>query len=484
MNAKQSTVINLNNTNLDNEGEIRLQETASIIQTNATPANTGSGNFIVEKTGTDYGAEYNYWSSPVLSLTRNDVFPNITTQRAYFYDASIQDWVWANDSEALTPTKALIATGKNDFGDSQTRTFLGTNGFHSGNYSSVMSYNDDGGSNSDTDNDWNLVGNPYPSGISATDFLSDNSSVIGNAVYLWNSDGSDFGATSADYAVMNTTGVTNAGGNTAPLSANISSCQSFFVRAIANGSVNFANSQRVGTNNTFLRVNRSDWERIWLTAKHEKGYENQILLGFIPDANEHEDQYDAVKLSGSKHLSFYSQRETKSDNDDLAIQGLPSIGKYNDKIIPLGLNVLTAGEFTFNISHSENFSDTREVFLYDSETKANVDLKNENYKVRLPIGNYTDRFSLRLVGEKITDLADKLDTEVKIFATQNKAVIQFPKLELAHSQIYIYDAIGRLMIKQANSEKLSVEYALAQTGIYVVRVETSMGLITKKIFVE
>jgi hypothetical protein len=480
--AKQGTVLILKETNLKNEGEMRLQEASSLVQTNVTPTNSGAGSYIVEKTGTDYRAEYNYWASPVLSLVRSDVFSVATTNRAYFYDATLQDWVWAGVSESLSPTKGVIATGKNTVGTSQQRVFSGTSGFHSGNYTLGLSYNDDGGSNSDTDNDWNLVGNPYPSGINVASFLTDNSSVIDNAVYLWNSDGNDINSTSADYAVMNTTGVTNAGGNVAPTSANVSSCQSFFVRAIGTGNVNFSNSQRTGTNNTFLRTNKADWERIWLTARHERGYENQILLGFIPDASEEDDQYDAIKLSGSSHLSFYSKRHTAIDNDDLAIQGLPLLAENESRIIPLGLNILTEGEYTFSISHLSNFSESRGVLLYDSEMDTSIDLRSQDYKLNLPVRHYVNRFSLQLVGDKITDLTNNLENGIQLFSNQNKVMVHFSKLELANSQIYIYDAIGRLLVKQTNETKLDLEFSLPQSGIYIVKIENQKGILTKKVY--
>lgn len=484
-------IIFLDNTNLNNSGKVQLRHGASLIQNSASPSNSGTGTYIVEKTGTDYERQYNYWASPVVGLTRNDVFSAASTSLSYYFDDPNQTWTWMATSAALNAGAGFIMTGSgNTAGTTQTRSFSGTSGFHSGNVNFALHYDDDGGSNSNTENDWNLIGNPYPSGIAVSQFLADNSAVLDNAIYIWNSDGNDNDATDADYATMNAAGVTGAGGGIMPTSNNIASCQGFFVRAIASGNATFQNSQRVGINNTFMRTNTENWHRIWLSATHENGYGNELLLAFIPDANDGKDHYDAIKLSGSQHLSFYSHQPILGNDIPLkkankyAIQGLGALDE--GKVIPLGLEVKTAGTYTFDISHLDHFPTTDyTVLLKDNELGLLTDLSEEPYQVVLEEKNHIGRFQLQFVPNRVTSLGGELNqAKLAIYSHQKNVYLNLIESPNGATTVIVHDILGRSYFKQSlqlHKGRTEIPLNNLATGIYLVTAINEWGRESKRV---
>ncbi len=96
-------------------------------------------------------------------------------------------------------------------------------------------FNNDEGNNEDSDNDYNLIGNPYPAAIDIEAFLKTNTEtnkVIDGTVYLWtHATPLADGTYGNDYITYNYVGATGTDENT-EVSANIGSGQGFFVRAI------------------------------------------------------------------------------------------------------------------------------------------------------------------------------------------------------------------------------------------------------------
>ena len=464
--------------NLANSGTIIIEEGNSLSQSASSPSNSGTGTYTVQRFAPNFIQQFNYWSSPVQSTTIDDIFGG--GSNFYDFNTSTNSWTASTTSATLTPGVGFIGTGTDGTSTTITREFSDNTGFNSGDISFTLTYNSD----ADNDNDWNLVGNPYPSGLDAVSFLNTNynggSGAIENAIYLWNSDGSDLSSSDTDYAIMSTAGVTNAGGNTAPSSATVASCQGFFVQAVSAGSITFSNSHRTTTNNTFLRTQENEWERVWIKAKVNELFSNEILIGFMPDAAEGKGQYDAQKLVGSDHLALYSWLEDKK----MAIQGLPTFA--DDKTVNLGLEVMTAGDYQFELSHLDNFSEDINIYLYDQVTNELTDLRTNAYQVSLVEGNYNDRFSMRFISNRVTALEnEQLADEIIITSSTNSVDIEFKDAAMSEAKIAILDLTGKTLISFDNSEEnTKLAIPITKAGVYIIKLENKYGFFARKVIIK
>ncbi|MGB0521971.1 MAG: BspA family leucine-rich repeat surface protein [Flammeovirgaceae bacterium] len=460
--------------NLNNHGTITVAEESSLIQTANNPDNSGKGTYQYLQEATDFHIAYNYWSSPVQETTINAVF-NSTGAFFYTFDASTQSWLDAAQHSTLAAGQGFTATGTSTTATPITRTFSDNTGFNSGTITVTPAF--DGVAGVATNN-WNLIGNPYPSGLDVGQFLTDNASVLETAVYLWSSDGDDLDADNSDYATMNSLGTVNAGGSgVAPSSATISTCQGFFVQTRASGAITFNNSQRVATNNTFLRTANTG-QKLWLNVSMDNEANNELLLGFMEDGLLGKDAYDATKLSGNHHLSFYSMM----DELPFAIQGLPPLS--DEMEIPLGLEAKSAGTFTFQISKSLNISEGTSIYLFDALTNSHVNLQEETYTIALAAGVYEGRFSLKLIPDQITALAETpQDMGIEIYPKDQQIHIQFRDEQAAQSEISVYDSMGRLLQQQTNQTDLHQTIDIPRSGVWIVHVANHVGKIAKKVLI-
>jgi len=170
------------------------------------------------------------------------------------------------------------------------------------------------------------------------------------------------------------------------------------------------------------------WQRIWLGVERiENKAKNEILVAFIPEAEEGKDLYDAMKFSGNGSVSFYSIGEQFKSDEKLVIQGLPALEE--DRVVPLGIEAMEAGEFSFGINLLDNFSEFYEIYMHDEQNGSLTDLRNGNYAVNLEKGEYSERFSLRFIDAKVTSIEDDLALKgVSLYSTGKQMQINFADL--------------------------------------------------------
>ena len=456
---------------LSNSGTITIKNNGSLIQTKQNPNNSGTGLYIMEREGDDYRGRYNYWSSPVADATVDAVFGNLS-RHIYTFNAGSQSWARQTSTYTIPRGVGIIATGSARISTTITREFSSQSGFNSGDISTSVIANNPG-------EDWNLLGNPYPSGLDFASFYEDNKTTIANTAYLWDSDGSDYTSSSNDYATITSAGAVSAGGGNSIPSTVISSGQSFFIEGVSTGNVTFSNSHRSTDNDNFLR--KEEWKRLWINATSENGAGNQVLLAFIPDASKNSDIYDGKKRSESKFLSLFMPADfgNKQGSVDLAIQGLPSIEL--DQNIPLGIEAKSTGKYTFTISKVEGFSSNTQILLYDAKTETYTDLTMQAYTISLETGVYRDRFSLKFIvpSNEITAAW----SEPIIFSTKQTINIKLQASDSQKASLAIYDLSGKQVFSESDIETTELQAKVNQQGIYIIKLATQDGIFTKKIFV-
>jgi hypothetical protein len=409
-----------------------------------------------------------YWSSPVTEETIESVFFDVSPGRIFYYDqskslASDPDddpdgtyWdVWQTATGIMYPAYGYAAEGKTGETGTDRRVFKGQPNNGNIYYDLKGNFAD-----SDPDNDFNLIGNPYPSAINISDFFDVNQEVIDETVYLWthatpisNDDSGDF--STSDYATYNREGGTRSSDDGVVPRDTLGSGQGFFVRATTSGQLEFNNSMRRASQNSLFfkndNVNNKIKDgykvenRIWLNLMTRQGGFNQILIGFNDNATEGVDKgYDAFKLDSGNPISLYSL----INNEKYVIQ---SLDQFNDeKTIRLGFDTRVSPRiFTVKIDNIEGLIRDKDIYLTDHYLNVVYDLKSSDYQFAQAIsGKFPNRFSLKISSSQLSIDEVKADN----FTISNTSSGFDIKSTSLVTEIKLYDILGRLVL-QNNPDK-------------------------------
>jgi hypothetical protein len=477
-------------------GVYNMEDSSSLIQIDNV-ANTVDGIFTMARTANIRQNDYVYWSSPVTAFNIENISPG--TPNGYKYDwtptafqgigpfGNMEFGEWQSvDAGSMDIANGYIVKGPSGHPTTSTpfnATFSGTpnNGsvvqpINRGNYTgSPFSFQPYAGGDfinvTNDDDNWNLIGNPYPSAINSTAFLGANSNITG-AVYLW-THGTDIGGGNpdpfyddyvynynvADYLVYNSSGPSVQNG----FSGNIGAGQGFFVlmtdAASTSETVAFENTMRSSAyaNNQFYRNNsepNGDASRIWLDFISPSGQTNTTLVAYIDGAtNEDDRMFDAVTTSGSG-LNLYSMLNDKA----YLIQGRQFPFLDSDEV-PIGLNITESGTQTIAIHGLEGlFNDTdQDIFIEDLFTNTFHNLKDAPFSFISEIGIINDRFVLRYTNNQLSikDI-DPLEG-IQVFEVSEKLVVKsdFESIE----SIIVYDILGRILYSNSavNSNRFTIQ---------------------------
>jgi hypothetical protein len=400
---------------INNNGYIQVENNASILQTNVgSNENSGSGTYKVKREGNNFANSYNIWSSPIQNASLVSTFPGTNPCDIWLFDHINQ--TWNHDyaigfsttcyGNSVTFTATDVIAGGDGIMDAargyfvpgaaaSTREYDGK--INNGNITkSVVTTSLGNNPNWDQD-DWNLLGNPYPSALNAAAFWNENAvnnTRITDAVYFWDGGDTTSGYNQhSDYASWNSLGGVNSGNSGTIPSGHIASGQGFWVYASSSSNVVFNNSMRSGTNSQYFKTEaQNDNHLAWISVSSPQNYQNNILIGYNDITTDSIDQgYDAHKFVGSSHIRFASM----IGNEEFSIQGIEALNVGDSRIIPLALFTADSGNHIFNNYKTQNLPNNIKVYIRDLDNGTTQDLSQGDYTVSLP-GNieYLNRFEL------------------------------------------------------------------------------------------
>lgn len=412
--------------------------------------------------------DFTYWSSPIVNGNISTVFSGVDPERIFYFDQSRTNSSdpaspeyynsWVNASGGLVPGIGYAAEGLTGTIGIHSISFTGipNNGLISAN----MFFWDD----TNSENDFNLIGNPYPSAIDIEEFFDANSSVIDPAVYLWThytpvSNGNSGDFSSSDYATYNYTGGTAVGDGPVP-GRNIGSSQGFFVRAVTSGTVFFNNSMRMAdANDQFFKhtVNKTNTipieeNRIWLNLRTNQGGFNQLLIGFMEGATSGFDRgYDAVKFMGPNKIGFYSKLGDKK----MAIQAFGTF--FQNQEITLGFDTKVSDRtFSISIGKTEGLLNDSGIYLTDHVLEVTHDLKVSPYIFeQFTAGSFEERFSLKFINRAVLNVSDnEAKSQVSVYNREDWFTVNSTKVI---ETIRLYDIQGK-MVKEMHPREASFQF--------------------------
>ncbi|MDB4656219.1 T9SS type A sorting domain-containing protein, partial [Flavobacteriales bacterium] len=454
---------------LTNSGSVNIRSGGSFLQ-GASSSITGAGAFNIQRQG---GANYNMWSSPI---TAQSGVPGTSYQ--YNSAASTQDDSddqpsdpgWSSFNGTMTPGRGYAGQGGG------LATFIGTPNNGDVNYGLYHTGFDNTYTQTSGGTPFNLVGNPYPSAVSAASFLAANTDLAGT-IYLWNDNGS-INYNRSDYAMWNGTGALGTGGGPVP-NGFIGTAQGFMVRATTGGAVaNFTNAMRVAGNNTQFHKASSEDSRMWFSVEKDN-MRDEVLIGMLLDATEDEDRmYDAVKLKGNSDLSF----STLSANTEYAILAVPPT--FEERTIQLNLELELSGTYRFIPNTMENMEGYH-VYFVDVQTGLNVLLEEGTpVDVAIEAGEYTNRFYLNFMSASITGINSNQSDELAVYSSLDMLHINNSGAADANAVLELIDITGRTVLsEQINlvSGTNSSSMTGISKGVYLVRISTQGNSVTTKI---
>jgi len=500
--------------NLTINGTLDILNNGSLIQENDLGINTG--NISYERNVDLRLLDYVYWSSPVSNYLVNNISPATPNNYIFKWTPNTTNnnggvGIWEPASgDIMNSGKGYIVRGpdgySNTVAQSLSTTFSGVpnNGIITipisrGNYTGL----DYIGTNNTTitrfDDNWNLIGNPYPSSINALEFISLNTNIEG-AIRLWTHSSipstviSDpfYGDFSSNYSPTDYITFNSLGAVTGPLGFNgyIAGGQGFFINMLdgtaAIENVTFNNSLRGKTydntefykqNSTTSKLTTISKSRIWLDIVNSNHISDRVLIGYINGATNEKDRlFDAIKPVGNG-LKIYSIIE----QDKMTIQGRPMPFNEEDRVA-IGVNILYNEPYQIAIAATDGiFISDQNIYLEDNELGIIHDLKQSPYTFSSEIGEYNNRFVLRYTNEV---LSVKDYTEGENIIVVSNDIIQVLSSNTKIKEIEVYSILGQLIFndKNINAKTYTISSLQKTNNTLILKIITKNNIpIYKKI---
>ncbi len=328
---------------------------------------------------------------------------------------------------------------------------------------------------------FNLLGNPYTSAMSATEFITANADKFDpgyQAIYLYNGSSYNYIGVPVEGWEVN---------DPAQLSqTTIQAGQGFFVLAeINNTTFTFSRSmQEHSTTSTMLKSagTGSKWPGMSLNVKAGNN-SNSTLIVFDTEMKTGLDEgYDVGMISSGAVVEIYTKLPEGSTGVNFARQALPEkLGEEN--VIPVGLNYRAGGSVTFS-AIAEPLRNSK-FWLEDRLTGTFTDLETESYTVSLPANTKgTGRFFVHVKSSRPERPVreNPFTLRLKIWTTQDREIhIQGTVSEQAVCEIY--SLIGRKVYEEilTDSEYNIITVPSLKSGIYVVVVRDGKKVFTQMV---
>jgi len=447
-------------------GRLEFENNASLVQINNV-SNTGSIRY--DRKAFIRRLDYVYWSSPVDAFHIASLSPGTPASTRFFWNTTLTNTNggiggWSAANENMIQGKGYIVRGPNSFTTTIQEfraSFSGVpnNGTISypisrGSYTGSDYAGTNGVTITNMDDNFNLIGNPYPSAIRYTDFMAANPDLEGS-IRIWThgtlpsaANGNPFYASfgynysSADYIIHNGTGTVT---GPATYDGYIPAGQSFFVLMNdgpeTTSNVTFTNSMRVSANNTQFYRNGNqidanlDSSRIWLDLVSSNSTVSRTLIGYVEGATYEKDRmFDAYTKAGNAMI-IYSLIETEK----ACIQGRPMPFDSND-VVPLGFKVNNDGIYTIAIAAVDGlFSHQQAIYLRDKTLNTVHNLSANPYTFTANTGIYDERFELLYEDQTLgIDHIENLGIKV---VTNDKIVVRSGNEQI--KEIQVFDMLGR-----------------------------------------
>jgi hypothetical protein len=500
------------NVNVASTAFLTFESGSNLIQIENTQ---NVGNVMIKRFGSNLKKlDYTFWSSPVTGTQKLQEFsPATLSNRFYTYNTATNTYLSVTSPSTTTFTTGrgyLIRMPNSITGPQATAYNAGGYRFafegiftgvpNNGNVYVPLVYNG-------ASNNYNGVGNPYPSPISVTDFIDANIDNIEGTIWVWRKDNNPNETSYGTITKMGYTansapgGSDNGNGNGNDLIADpfsidpegvLNTGQGFIVKAKTNQDLVFRNNMRKSNNyaNFFknpepqqtppAQGNSLQASRIWLNVTNSaEDVFSQTLVGYTTQATFAYDNGIDGKAFVDGNVCLYSVIQEEVEILKLAIQGRPA---FNDTdIVPLGFKTETAGEFIIELDHVNGlFSGEQEIYIKDNVTGVTHNIKESDYTFTSEVGTYESRFEVvYMKGELGTGDTELAAQDVVVYRNAQRVGVQSPE-EI--KSITIYDVQGKIIYQNntVNSFEFVSSGLTATQQMLIVSLQLEGGQVVSK----
>ena len=231
------------------------------------------------------------------------------------------------------------------------------------------------------------------------------------------------------------------------------------------------------TSTQFFKTKKvAEKDRVWLNLTNTTGVFSQALVAYLPDATSGVDSYDGKYINDSK-IALTSN----INNEEYTIQGRPAFDASD--VVALNFKTNIAGDYTIAIDHADGlFANGQDVYLVDSKTGAETNLKMSSYTFTAASGVDNTRFSLKY--QKTLKVDALVFNENSVTVYKNNGVVYVNSKESIINNIKVYDVQGRLIAEQkevkASTATINNLKAIHQVLIVKVTSEDN-NVVSKKV---
>ncbi|WP_299623567.1 leucine-rich repeat domain-containing protein [uncultured Tenacibaculum sp.] len=322
---------------------------------------------------------------------------------------------------------------------------------------------------------WNTIGNPYTAylainGNSNNNFIQENLSKLDplyQSVYVWDASQNKYVTTS----LSDSDTLLNVG-------------QGFMIKTNTGvSSITFKESHRLPNATTTTLSRKRNRSSIRLIASQDDvqvttkiNYINNTTKGLDPG-------YDIGNFKGAS-FDVFTHLVEGNENTDFTIQSLPD-SDYETTVIPVGLQSDAGKEISLTVD-TDNIPANLNVYLEDTSTGKFIDLtKEKSYR-------FKTTSKLEGIGRFYLHTSSKiLNTENETELTQNVEIVKSGRHEITiqglvknkQVTVSLHSILGNEVYKQVAVPQgiLTIQPNRLDTGVYIVKVESLQGTITKKV---
>ena len=328
------------------------------------------------------------------------------------------------------------------------------------------------GSNRDSDNGWNYLGNPYLSHYG--DFTTDDK-VMKLGKLVWDeAQGAWLPTDTEQRYVVFTNDCQNYIAELASTTA-IPAFSAFFIQADQGGAINFNSPNEVVVQS--------------LVARRSEEESKEITTGIILSGEKHSDRTGLLIADQFTEAYEFNADLSKFDNQDMNLYTISPSGKLafmaiNEELakqtIPLGYSVSTDGMYSIAFDEQRyNRNDIYALYLIDYDRNETTNLLHMDYNFYSETGAHAERFALQVAFAPSTTTDVEYTQVGDVLLSREGNNLRLDNLP-SDATVTVYDAVGHLVEQHTASQLLQLTL---QKGYYLLHIGNNQNSVVIDTFI-